>query len=88
MWGNECVEFAEEATVQARTSHLRIQTGIGGFFSNIIWVIFTHTCIQSNYLKTVDNIGNCQRPVFSLGVSQPMHKITNLGQFELDWSSY
>ena len=29
-------------------------------------------------LKTVDTIGNCQRPVFSLGVSQHMHKITNL----------
>ena len=34
-----------------------------------------------------DTIGNCQRPVFSLGVSQHMHKITNLWKFELDWSS-
>ena len=25
-------------------------------------------------LKTLDTIGNCQRPVFSLGVSQHMHK--------------
>ena len=25
----------------------------------------------------MDTIGNCQRPVFSLGVSQHMHKITN-----------
>ena len=31
--------------------------------------------------------GNCQRPVFSLGVSQHMHKITNLWKFELNWSS-
>ena len=31
-------------------------------------------------LKTLDDIGNCQRPVFSLGVSQHMHKITNLGK--------
>ena len=38
-------------------------------------------------LKTLDTIGNCQRPVFSLGVSQHMHKITNLGQFELNWLS-
>ena len=30
------------------------------------------------FLKTTDTIGNCQRPVFSLGVSQHMHKITNL----------
>ena len=29
-------------------------------------------------LKTMDTIGNCQRPVFSLAVSQHMHKITNL----------
>ena len=31
--------------------------------------------------------GDCQRPVFSLGVSQHMHKITNLWKFELNWSS-
>ena len=29
-------------------------------------------------LKALDTIGNCQRPVFSLGASQHMHKITNL----------
>ena len=28
--------------------------------------------------KTVDTIGNCQRLVFTVGVSQHMHKITNL----------
>ena len=27
-------------------------------------------------LKTLDTIGSCRRPVFSLGVSQHMHKIT------------
>ena len=27
--------------------------------------------------QTLDTIGNCQRPVFSLGVSQHKHKITN-----------
>ena len=31
-------------------------------------------------LKTLDAIGNFQRPVFSLGVSQHMHKITNLNR--------
>ena len=36
---------------------------------------------------SLDTIGNCQRPVFSLGVSQHMHKITNLWKFELNWSS-
>ena len=29
-------------------------------------------------LKTLDTIGNCLRPVFSLGVPQHMHTITNL----------
>ena len=29
-------------------------------------------------LKTLDTIGNCHRPVFPLGVSQHMHRITNL----------
>ena len=34
------------------------------------------------WLKTLDTIGNCQRPVFPLGVSQHyMHKITNLWKF-------
>ena len=37
-------------------------------------------------LKTLDTVGNCQRPVFSHGVSQHMHKITNLWKFELNWS--
>ena len=32
-------------------------------------------------------IGNCQRPVFSLAVSQHMHKITNLCKFELKRST-
>ena len=36
-------------------------------------------------LKTLDTIGDCQRPVYSLGVSQQMHKITNLWKFELSW---
>ena len=39
-------------------------------------------CIE--FLKTVDTINNCQRPVFSLGVSQHIHKITNLWKFELN----
>ena len=38
-------------------------------------------------LETLDTFGNYQKPVFSLGVSQHMHKITNLWKFELNWSS-
>ena len=37
-----------------------------------------HTDRNGESLKAVDTIGNCQRAVFSLGVSQHMHKITNL----------
>ena len=33
---------------------------------------------SSSFLKTVDTIGNCQRLVFTVRVSQHMHKITNL----------
>ena len=29
-------------------------------------------------LKAVDTIGNCQRLAFTVGVSQHVHKITNL----------
>ena len=38
-------------------------------------------------LKAVDTIGNCQRLAFTVGVSQHMHKITNLWKFELNRSS-
>ena len=39
------------------------------------------------HLMTLDTIGNCQRSVFSLGVSQHMHKIINLWKFDLNRSS-
>ena len=56
----------------------------GTFFS----ITFqSHNQTYTDLLKTVDTIGNCQRPVFSLSVSQHMHKITNLWKFEIDWSS-
>ena len=49
---------------------------------------FRNYIIKSHmFLKTVDTIGNCQRPVFSFGVSQHVHKITNLWKFELNWWS-
>ena len=38
-------------------------------------------------LKAVDTIGNCQRLASTVGVSQRMHKITNLQKFELNRSS-
>ena len=49
--------------------------------------VHTALCMPEHpALKTLDSIGNCQRPVFSLGVSQHMHKITNLWKFVLNWS--
>ena len=38
-------------------------------------------------LKTLDTIGNCQRPVSSLGVSQHTHKITTLWKLSSNWLS-
>ena len=38
-------------------------------------------------LKTMDTVGNCQRLVLTVGVSQHMHNITNLWKFELNRSS-
>ena len=38
-------------------------------------------------LKGKYTFGNCQRPVFSLGVSHHKHKITSLWKFRLNWSS-
>ena len=50
-----------------------------------------YRCLAINFkassLKPLDTIGNYQRQVFSLGVSQHMHKITNPCNFEYNWSS-
>ena len=43
--------------------------------------------LNSHRLKGRYTFGYCQRPVFSLGVSQRKHKITNLWNFEPNWSS-
>ena len=39
------------------------------------------------FLKTLNPVGNCQIPVVFLGVSQHMHKLTNLWKLELNRSS-
>ena len=54
-------------------------------YSINVWKRF-HTLVHLNELKGRYTIGNCQRPVFSLGVSQNMHKITNLWKFQLSWN--
>ena len=57
------------------TKHLGVQ-----------WWEYFHE-LKYGMLKTLDTIGSCQRPVFSIGVSKHMHKITNLWKFELNWWS-
>ena len=52
----------------------------------MFWVILLRH-LKCTSLKTLDTIGNCQRPVFSLGVSLHMHKISDLWKFELNRSS-
>ena len=49
----------------------------------------TSVCRQKPtfFLEALDTFGNCQRPVFSLGVSQHMHKITNQWKFWLNYWS-
>ena len=44
------------------------------------------TTFRSNLtiLKALDTVGNCLRPVFSLGVSQHMHEITNRTQLVIE----
>ena len=50
--------------------------------------IWRHKSFDAHGLKAlVDTFGNCQRAVFSLGVSQHMHKITRVWKFELNRSS-
>ena len=42
-------------------------------------------CICQGFTsKTLCTFGNCQRPVFSLGVSQHLNKTTNMCKFELN----
>ena len=42
------------------------------------WIKRPQTLTHCFILKALDTFGNCQRPVFLLGVPQHMHKITNL----------
>ena len=60
-----------------------------GFAPPVFLVCLAACCASApcKPLRALDTIGNCQRPVFSLGVSQVMHKITNLWKFELNRSS-
>ena len=55
--------------------------------SGLLYTAIIYT-VTFNYLKTLDTIGYCQKPVSSLGVSQHMHTNTKpVKDFELNWSS-
>ena len=49
--------------------------------NSVIFVVLIIIC------ENFDTICSCQRPVFSLGVSQLIYEITNLWKFELNCSS-
>ena len=55
--------------------------------SNILREAFYKLIFKLCELKALNMFGNCQRPVFSPGVSQHMRKITSLWKFELiNWT--
>ena len=80
-----------------------LKSGTGSYSNKQHWHAYNapfwcfHGCLSANKtiawvcrLKLKDTghyFGNCQRPVFSLTVSQHMHKITNLWKFKLNRSS-
>ena len=63
------------------------------FLSGSVWIVCTQVitrlwdlfvniwCLIAHRTDTIDH---CQRPVFSLGVSQHMHKTANLWKFQLN----
>ena len=58
----------------------------------LVWLYNdTNNTITRDYyrraLNILDTIGNCQRTVVSLGVTQHVHKIINLWKYELNWWS-
>ena len=64
-----------------KTSALAMQrSGFESHWSNFVWGFLSYfgKIPSKRCLKTVDTIGNCQRLVFTVGVSQHMHKIINL----------
>ena len=76
--------------VSKMTQHLHLTLSL----SLILWEVkaadthLSHLWTETKLaLMTLDTFGVCQRPVFSLSVSQHMHDITNMLKFELNWSS-
>ena len=63
---------------------LKLHTEVVAVMPLLPWCLPWCPFKSPHRLKTLDDIGNCQRPVFSLCVSQHVHKRTNLLKFELN----
>ena len=61
----------KKKTSQITISHVQFVTGILLIPTSLLLGDLPH-------LKALKSFGNCQRPVFSLGVYQYKHKITSL----------
>ena len=68
-----------------KTTGLVVQYFFIPFFYPLAWRLYwkmstppSWICHFRSYLKTLDTIGNCQRPVFSLGVSQHINAFIKL----------
>ena len=64
--------------ISAHCSEAAIPCTATCLLRSLLW-----SCIKDAWTLMV----NCQKPVFSLGVSQQVHKITNLWKFDCNWLS-
>ena len=56
------------------------KAGTETIFNDFLFFFYSSFLVAFSTLKTLDTIGNCQKPVFLLAVHVPqhVHKITNL----------
>ena len=74
----EAMSRAVRSTGRAIEKVYSLHTGGGGDLKGIYNVSKTDGESPAYILKAVDTIGNCPRLNSTVGVSQNMHKITNL----------
>ena len=84
-YANNCVEYLPIVFTAFKVEFVLWKVKIKGQIkiNNYIIEVNPYTTIVIGsvitvWLKAVDTIGNCQKLVFTLGVSHHMHKITNL----------
>ena len=78
--------LAHTNMVADHTKHFRMER-LTELITADVHITSNPQCRPSYHLKTLDTIVNCQRPVFSLGVSHHLRKKTSLWKFELNWAS-